>query len=64
MSSAEAGLVLGLISGTIAIVDAIQKVCDATKDYQGLPAAFREVTERLPLVHSILDNAEARAKSG
>lgn len=64
MSGAEAGLVIGLISGTIAIVNAIEKVYDAAKDQQGLPAAFREVAERLPLVHNILDNAEAHAKSG
>jgi hypothetical protein len=61
MSGAE---VIDLIFGTIAIVDAIKKVYDAAKDQQGLPAAIREVAERLPLVHSILDKAEARAKSG
>lgn len=62
MSGAEAGLVVGLISGTIAIVDATKKIYDAAKDQQGLPAAFREVAERLPLVQTILHSAEARAR--
>ena len=64
MSGAEAGLVVGLISGIIAIVDATKKVYDAAKDKQGLPAAFREVAERLPVVQNILANAKARAESG
>jgi hypothetical protein len=29
MSGAEASLVIGLISGIIAIIDAMEKVCDA-----------------------------------
>ncbi|KAH0538358.1 hypothetical protein FGG08_005053 [Glutinoglossum americanum] len=62
MSGAEAGLVIGLISGTIAIIDAIKKVYDAAKDQQGLPAAFREVAQRLPLVQHVLGKAKARAE--
>jgi hypothetical protein len=65
MSGVEAaGLVIGLISGTIAIVDATKKIYDAAKDQQGLPAAFREVAQRLPLVQNILNNAKARADDG
>jgi hypothetical protein len=64
MSGAEAALVVGLISGTIAIVDATKKVYDAAKDQQGLPAAFREVAQRLPLVQNILGNAKVRAEGG
>ena len=64
MSGAEASLVIGLISGIIAIIDAMEKVCDAAKDQQGLPAAFREVAQRLPLVRSILVKANARAERG
>jgi hypothetical protein len=64
MSGAEVGLVVGLISGTITIVETVRKVYDTAKDQQGLPATFREVAERLPLVHSILNNAEAHAKGG
>ena len=64
MSGAEAGLVVGLISGTIALVDATKKVYDAAKDQLGLPAAFREVAQRLPLVQTILGNAKVRAEGG
>jgi hypothetical protein len=65
MSGAEAGgLVLGLISGTITLVEAIKQVYDAAKDQQGLPAAFREVAQRLPLVRDILTTAKATAEEG
>jgi N-terminal domain on NACHT_NTPase and P-loop NTPases len=60
----EAGLVVGLISGIIAIIDATRKVYDAATDQQGLPAAFREVAQRLPLIRSILVKANARAEHG
>ena len=58
MSGAEAGLVLGLISSIIAIVDATKKVCDAAKDTKGFPQAFRVVAGRLPIVESILGSAK------
>lgn len=64
MSGAEAGLVIGLISGIIAIIDATKKVYDAASDQQGLPGAFREVAQRLPLVRSILVKVNARAEHG
>ena len=58
MSGAEAGLVLGVISSIIAIVDATKKVYDAATDTKGLPEAFREVAGRLPIVESILGSAK------
>lgn len=65
MSGVEAaGLVVGLISGIIAIIDATEKVYDAPTDQQGLLAAFREVAQRLPLIRSILVKANARAEHG
>jgi hypothetical protein len=59
MSGTEAGLVVGLISGAIAIIDATKKTYDAVRDSQGQPDAFRKVAARLPLVLSILKRAEA-----
>ncbi|KAH8591315.1 hypothetical protein B0O99DRAFT_663707 [Bisporella sp. PMI_857] len=62
MSGSEGGLVIGWISGTIAIIDAITKVYDATQDAEGLPQAFREVTQRLPLVRDTLQATEGHMK--
>jgi hypothetical protein len=50
MSGAEAGLVIGLISGLLQLLDTAKKVYDAAQDAKGLPKAFREVAERIPLV--------------
>ncbi|KAF6845522.1 hypothetical protein CMUS01_00097 [Colletotrichum musicola] len=47
MSGAE---VIGLVSGIIAIVDAIIKIHDAVQDAAGLPGAFLEVANRMPLL--------------
>jgi N-terminal domain on NACHT_NTPase and P-loop NTPases len=58
MSGAEGSLIIGLISGTIAIVDATKKVYDAAGNAAGLPQAFREVAIRLPLVLDNLKLAE------
>ncbi|KAK0719663.1 hypothetical protein B0H67DRAFT_642995 [Lasiosphaeris hirsuta] len=51
MSGAE---VIGIISGVIAIIDAIAKIYNAANDASGLPQAFRDVTARLPLIRQIL----------
>lgn len=51
MSGAE---VIGIISGVIAIVDAITKIYKAANHASGLPEAFRDVALRLPLVRSFL----------
>jgi len=55
MSGAEAITVLGLLSSIFAIVDGTKQVYDATTNAQGLPEAFREVADRIPIVLNILD---------
>ncbi|OCL03965.1 hypothetical protein AOQ84DRAFT_226702 [Glonium stellatum] len=60
MSGTEAGLITRLISGIISIVDATRRVYDVTKDKEGLPQAFREVAQRLPLVYDTLQTAKTR----
>jgi hypothetical protein len=59
MSGVEASLVVGLISGTIQIIDGIAKAYRLAKDVNALPQAFREVAQRLPLVRSTLQTAES-----
>jgi len=59
MSGAEAGVVLGLISSAIAIVQATKQVYDAAHDIKGLPKAFHKVAKQLPLVKETLHLAEA-----
>jgi N-terminal domain on NACHT_NTPase and P-loop NTPases len=63
MSGAEAGLVVGLISGVISIIEATKTVYDAVKDAKGQPEAFRQVAARLPLVIRILYSAEKRTQT-
>jgi hypothetical protein len=60
MSGAEAGFVVGLISGVISIIEATKTVYDAAKDAKGQPEAFRQVAARLPLVIEILHSAKER----
>jgi hypothetical protein len=62
MSGAEASVVLGVISSIITIVDKSKAIFDAVKDAKGQPEAFREVAQRLPIVHGILVAAETRIK--
>ena len=64
MSGAEAILVLGVISSVIAIVDGTKQVYDAAANAQGLPAAFKEVAGRLPIVQNILRTADQHIKVG
>jgi hypothetical protein len=64
MSGAEAILVLGVISSIIAIVDGTKKFYDATTNKQGLPEAFREVADRLPIVRNILSSAKEYIDQG
>jgi hypothetical protein len=63
MSGAEAGFVIGLISGVISIIEAARTVFDAAKDAKGQPEAFRLVAAQLPTVIKILYNAEKRAQT-
>lgn len=59
---AEASAVIGLISGVIAIVEAIKTVYDAAGDASVLPKAFREVAQRLPLIRDTLRIAEGQLR--
>lgn len=58
MSGAEATAVISLISAVIGIVQATKQVYDAANDATGLPEAFRQVAEKLPLVEDTLRLAE------
>jgi len=64
MAGAEAILVLGVISSIIQIVDGTKQVYDAATDAQGLPEAFREVADRLPIVANILGSAKKHIDDG
>jgi hypothetical protein len=64
MSGAEAILVLGVVSSVIAVVDGAKQVYDAAANAEGLPEAFREVAERLPIVQNILASAEKHISDG
>ncbi|KAF7915834.1 uncharacterized protein EAE98_010914 [Botrytis deweyae] len=63
MSGAEAGFIIGLISGVILIIEAAKTVYDAAGNVKGQPEAFRQVAARLPLVIEILRCAEERVSS-
>jgi hypothetical protein len=63
MSGAEAGFVVGLISGVISIIEAAKTVYDAAEDAKGQPEAFRQVAARMPLVIEILRSAKERAQA-
>jgi hypothetical protein len=63
MSGAEAIIVLGVISSIIAIVDGTKKVYDAATNPQGLPAAFHEIANRLPIIRTILSSAEQHIRN-
>jgi hypothetical protein len=55
MSGAEFIAVAGVISSIVAIVDGIKQVVDAALDVEGLPKAFRQASNKLPLVSDILE---------
>ena len=63
MSGAEAGFLIGLISGVISIIEAAKTVYDAAGDTKGQPEAFRQVAARLPLVIEILRSAKERVSA-
>ena len=64
MAGAEAILVLGVISSIIAVVDGTKQVYDAATNAEGLPEAFREVADRLPIVTNILGSAKQHIDGG
>ena len=55
--------IVGLISGTITIVDTIIKAYEAIKDLRGLPEAFQQVNDRLPLLKNTLADAREQAEN-
>lgn len=50
----------GLISGIIAIINASIQLCQAVDDVSGLPPSFRDVANRLPAIHHLLEVALRR----
>jgi len=59
----EAGLVLGLISATITILEAAHGIYEAASDASGLPRKLRVVAEQIPLVYNALGLAEQNLKA-
>ncbi|KFY88696.1 hypothetical protein V500_06177 [Pseudogymnoascus sp. VKM F-4518 (FW-2643)] len=59
----EAGLVLGIISGIISIIDATKQVYDAVEDEAGLPTNFKKSATKLPLISKLLDDADKYVNS-
>ncbi|KAL2823016.1 hypothetical protein BJX63DRAFT_376077 [Aspergillus granulosus] len=55
--------ILSLISSTITIIEITIEVYDAIEDLHGLPKAFQQVSDRLPLVKDILVDAKGQAKN-
>ena len=54
----EAGLVLGIISAIISIIDATKKVYEAVEDEAGLPTNLKKSATKLPLISKLLEYAE------
>jgi hypothetical protein len=54
----KAGLVLGIISAIISIIDATKKVYEAVEDEAGLPTNFKKSATKLPLISKLLEYAE------
>ncbi|KAJ8122476.1 hypothetical protein ONZ43_g1342 [Nemania bipapillata] len=63
MTGLEAPTIIGLVTGTINIVSALKTTYDAANNTQGLPQAFNEVAERLPLVRDTLQVTEDRLRA-
>ncbi|EUC46494.1 hypothetical protein COCMIDRAFT_92708 [Bipolaris oryzae ATCC 44560] len=56
----EASAIIGIVSAVITFIDAAKKVYDAAENAGDLPAAFREVAQRLPLIQDTLKIIEAQ----
>lgn len=54
----EVGAIVGLISGTIAIVNTTATFYDSFKDVNGQPEEFRSIASKFPLVLEILEAAK------
>ncbi|RYC66034.1 hypothetical protein CHU98_g134 [Xylaria longipes] len=63
MTGLEPPAIIGLIAGTIGIAGAIKAIYDAADNTQGLPQAFHEVANRLPLILDALQVAENQLKA-
>jgi len=59
----EAGLVLGIISSIISIIDATKQIYEAVKDEKGLPKNFKRSATKLPLISKLLEDAERYVES-
>ncbi|KAF2809426.1 uncharacterized protein BDZ99DRAFT_463229 [Mytilinidion resinicola] len=55
--------ILGLIAAIISIAETTAAVYEAIKDLHGLPEAFKEVNQRLPLVEQTLLDAKTQTKN-
>jgi len=53
--------ILGLVAAIISVTETTIEVYKAIKDLHGLPEAFQEVSERLPLVMQTLEAAKGQA---
>ncbi|KAG8416197.1 hypothetical protein J3459_013693 [Metarhizium acridum] len=54
----EVGLVLGVISSVILIIDATKHVWEAVENESGLPANFNKLATKLPRILKLLEDAE------
>lgn len=54
----EAGLVLGIISSIITVIDATKQLWEAVEDESGLPTNFKKSATKLPLISKLLEDAE------
>lgn len=54
--------VVGLIGATIGIIQAIGKIYQAIKDRKGLPGAFEEISNKLPLLENTLELTKSYAE--
>ncbi|KAF3902587.1 hypothetical protein ABW21_db0207830 [Orbilia brochopaga] len=55
---------LSVVASTIAIVQALSKTYEIIKKTAGLPGAFEEVSQQLPIVDHTLRNARSRLRRG
>ncbi|KAH7556784.1 hypothetical protein BM1_06218 [Bipolaris maydis] len=56
----EASAIIGILSAGVTFIEAAKKVYDAAENAEDLPAAFREVAQRLPLIQDTLKIIEAQ----
>jgi hypothetical protein len=64
MSGQEFIAVAGVTSSIIAIVDGIKQVVDAASEVEGLPKAFSQVSDKVPLISDILEATKHSFETG